>query len=503
MKLKDFIRMENGEAPRSGRLSDLFDEDVDAMELDPIDAPEVAPEPEPEPEPAPATPPRRGRLSALFSEDGENAPTTSGRLSDLFPEDDNSDDEDDEPAPVPEDDDAPITTGSLSELCEGEVVPEDDEEDFTEPEPEAEPESEPESEPENDIVVDANSFYDDVDLDEDDEDEPEPEPEAEPEPEPAPIPRAPISRGRLSDIADEEPEATPTDVADEEDDEPAEEEDELAGALELFSYQRLGPNEYVIEKIRLKKNTKTKKLSIPEGVVEIAPEAFVDNPIESVELPSTLKKIGKRAFKGTKISEVVLPEGFNSLGEEAFFACDRLSRVEIPSTLKTIPSRAFEDCVKLRKLIIAEGVINVGEYAFSGCAELEEVDLPLSVKKVKEAAFEKCPSLATIKVPAEAIYAFKFEDEYYQTHSEGRLKTVVITCGEVIPKRAFMNCYGLTSVTIPQSLLKISASAFAKCTAITDVYFDGSENDWSYIKFGLFNSSLKNAEIHYFHKITR
>ena len=40
MKLKDFIRMENGEAPRTGKLSDLFNEDVDAMELDPIVEPE-------------------------------------------------------------------------------------------------------------------------------------------------------------------------------------------------------------------------------------------------------------------------------------------------------------------------------------------------------------------------------------------------------------------------------------------------------------------------------
>lgn len=492
MKLKDFIRMENGEAPRTGRLSDLFNEDVDAMELDPIDAP--AEDTTPEPEPEPAAPPRRGRLSALFSEDGENKPTTSGRLSDLFPEDEDEvvDEEDDEPAPAPAHDDAPITTGSLSELCEGEVIPED-EDDEPEVEPEDEPEIEPEVEPEDDIVVDTNSLYDDVDLDEEDEEE-------DVEPEPAPIPTAPISRGRLSDIVDEE---EPTPTADSEEEPEADEEDELAAALELFTYQRLGPNEYVVDKIKLKKNTKTKKLVIPEGVVEISADAFVDNVIESVELPSTLKKIGKRAFKGTKISAIVLPEGFNSLGEEAFFACDRLNRVEIPSTLKTIPSRAFEDCVKLRKLIIADGVINVGEYAFSGCTELEEVDLPLSVKKVKEAAFEKCPALAIIKVPAEAIYAFKFEDEYYQTHSEGRLKTVVVTDGEVIPKKAFVNCYGLTSVTIPQSLIKVSSSAFAKCTGITDVYFDGSENDWSYIKFGLFNSSIKNAVIHYFHKITR
>lgn len=488
MKLKDFIRMENGEAPRSGRLSDLFSDDVDAMELDPMDEPDVTPEPEPEPSPAPATAPRRGRLSALFSENGENTPTTSGRLSDLFPEDA---EEDDEPAPAaaPVDDDAPITTGSLSDLCEGEVVPEDEDD-----------EPVVESEPENDITIDPNSLYDDVDLDEDDEDDVV----SEPEPTPEPVVTAPISRGRFSDIADEEPEVSAP-VADETDDEDeeAEDEDELASALELFAYQRLGPDEYVIEKIKLKKNTKTKKLVIPEGVTEIAPNAFIDNAIESVELPSTLKKIGKCAFKGSRVSSIVLPEGFNSLGEEAFFGCDRLNRVEIPSTLKTIPSRAFEDCVKLRKLVIAEGVINVSEYAFSGCTELEEVDLPFSVKKVKEAAFEKCPSLSTIKVPAEAVYAFKFEDEYYQTHSEGRLKTVVITGGEVIPKRAFMNCYGLTSVTIPQSLLKVSANAFAKCTAITDVYFDGSENDWSYIKFGLFNAPIKNAVIHYFHKITR
>lgn len=64
------------------------------------------------------------------------------------------------------------------------------------------------------------------------------------------------------------------------------------------------------------------KITIPDGVKEIAPYAFSrDLRIRSVVLPAGLHKIGHHAFASTNISEVNIPASVEDIGFDAFANC--------------------------------------------------------------------------------------------------------------------------------------------------------------------------------------
>lgn len=99
-------------------------------------------------------------------------------------------------------------------------------------------------------------------------------------------------------------------------------------------------------------NTGLISIKIPEGVTEIAGDAFCGcYSLTSVSLPNTLKQIGTFAFSETSLSgnenkELVIPEGVTEIGQGAF-KCNQSSsnptytKVTLPSTIKSIGSQAF------------------------------------------------------------------------------------------------------------------------------------------------------------------
>lgn len=67
-----------------------------------------------------------------------------------------------------------------------------------------------------------------------------------------------------------------------------------------------------------------------------------------------------------------------------------------------------------------------------------------------------------------------------------------------ISASAFNYCAALSSVTIPDSVAAIGWAAFSNCSALTDVYYDGTEEQWKQVKIDNSNDEnecLNNATI--------
>ena len=47
-----------------------------------------------------------------------------------------------------------------------------------------------------------------------------------------------------------------------------------------------------------------------------------------------------------------------------------------------------------------------------------------------------------------------------------------------IGEQCFLNCKSIETVIIPHTLTKIYSDAFDGCTALTDIYYDGTEAEW-------------------------
>ena len=75
------------------------------------------------------------------------------------------------------------------------------------------------------------------------------------------------------------------------------------------------------------------------------------------------------------------------------------------------------------------------------------------------------------------------------------IQTVVITSGNTIEDDSFYNASKLTSVTIPASVTSIGQDAFDKCTSLTSIMFNGTQEQWNNINIKSGNDALANATI--------
>lgn len=172
-----------------------------------------------------------------------------------------------------------------------------------------------------------------------------------------------------------------------------------------------------------------------------------------VVIPSTspdgekVTAIGKDAFKKQNlIVSIVIPDSVVTIGRSAFSSMSALKQVTIGKGVKVIEGFAFSSCDNLASIIIPDNVESIGSYAISGCDGLKSVSLGSGITVIAENMFY------------------------------GNLK--------------------LTSVIISSSTVSIEKSAFGYCSKLTDVYYDGTVDQWSLISIAEDNAPLSAATIH-------
>lgn len=96
--------------------------------------------------------------------------------------------------------------------------------------------------------------------------------------------------------------------------------------------------------------------------------------------------------------------------------------------------------------------------------------MPYSLTKIGDGAFTYCYALKSV-----------------------RCSDNLISIGNDV----FFACTSLTSISLPKSLKSIGESAFGGFLNISDVYYEGSEQEWKLIKIGKWNECIEDATKHY------
>ena len=205
---------------------------------------------------------------------------------------------------------------------------------------------------------------------------------------------------------------------------------------------------------------KRKTYTMPETIEEISSYAFEKaTNLENVTFSSKLKKIGSYAFSGSSVIEAELPEGLEEIGISAFS--------ETPLINLTLP----------------DGLKTIGEGAFSHCSSIVDVSIPASVSTIGQSAFYMCSAIEAFSVDLESKY---FVNDQYgalfnkdmsilicypvaSTIAEYKIPSTVKT----ISANSFSPSLNLTKVIIPDSVEVIESMAFAYCTNLEDVVYEG------------------------------
>ena len=252
----------------------------------------------------------------------------------------------------------------------------------------------------------------------------------------------------------------------------------------------------------------------------------------NVTIPDGITSIGSYASSNCSgLTSVTIPDSVTSIGSYAFSGCSGLTSVTIPDSVTSIGYDAFEDCSGLTSVTIGNSVTNIGSFAFYGCSGLTDVTIPDGVTNIGYSAFYDTPFYnnkpdglvifgtivykmkgsfpTTVTIPngvtSIGMYAFSssgcsvmtsviIPDSVMRIEEcafEGcrGLTNVTIGTGVMsIGLRAFFHCSGLTSVTIPDSVTSIGSWAFSGCSGLASVTipsnvdniyayaFDGCEN---------------------------
>ncbi len=274
--------------------------------------------------------------------------------------------------------------------------------------------------------------------------------------------------------------------------------------------------------VSYKGNAKT--LSIPSSVegaktVSLSGMAFAyDKTLESVTIPGTVKELPDLLFLNcSSLRSVVLEEGIEVIGLGCFNNCPSLESVTLPNTLKEIGEVAFLGCTSLRLNTVPSSVTAIGYKAFSQSG-IESFSVPAGCLEMGGGLFTDCPNLVSVEIlPEIKTLPDMFFAQCYA------LKNVTLPDSiETVGKEAFYRCTSLEELRLPLHLVSITTSySFYGCTSLktlripgtalvdvgvesfhflpslTDIYYAGTEAQWSAIRIERLNEGLTNATVHF------
>ena len=172
------------------------------------------------------------------------------------------------------------------------------------------------------------------------------------------------------------------------------------------------------------------------------------------------------------------------IGRGSFRNCERLTSVTLPSTITVLEDYAFRNCTRLARVNLPEGLTSIGAQAFANCMNLERVELPSSLTSIGNKAFQDCFALTHVEIPTlESWLQIAFVDHYgnplsyahrlFVAGEEVHDLVIPASVGKV-PRYAFIECEGLTSLTLEEGVTAVGVASFSYCTGLKSLSLPSS-----------------------------
>ena len=260
-------------------------------------------------------------------------------------------------------------------------------------------------------------------------------------------------------------------------------------------------------------NWKLSSISFSDNISSVAGYAFDGTPWLN-DQPAGIVYIGKVAYKYKATEDnnrINIKEGTTSISAYCFYGCNTLESIIFPNSITTIGYEAFNGCSNLTSISLPENITAIGGRAFYGCKNLARVTIHApSLTEYGGNSFSDNADGRIIYVPLSGIQEYKYNWQQYcysifyigeksgscgenvnYTYDEANgllvisgegamsnftqynqtpwksfsssIKRVVIESGVTsIGDNAFQECTSLSTITIPNSVDDVSASALTE-----------------------------------------
>lgn len=232
---------------------------------------------------------------------------------------------------------------------------------------------------------------------------------------------------------------------------------------------------------------KLEHITLPASLTEIGTAVFRNcSGLTRVSLPDTLTVIGDQAFYGCKALNEINMTHVTVIGNEAFRYCDALTSVCLGDAAADIRADAFRDCSALTAFSVSESNTAYCNVNGALCDKSRTrlliypaqsgntaFTVPDTVVRIEGWAFNHMRNTATVVLPdafcdfPEEMFLDATGLQHFVYHGSGLTH---------IPERFFMGCTSLVSPVSYTGVLSAGDSAFAGCSALSEIRFDEALN---------------------------
>ena len=270
------------------------------------------------------------------------------------------------------------------------------------------------------------------------------------------------------------------------------------------------------------------KVVFSEGIKYIGKCLHSFISLKSIVLPDSLKRIQLSAFMNAPVDEIEIPENVTRIDTYAFCYSENLKKVIIRAKIESIPDQVFLRCYSLKEITIPKSVKEIGYNTFCDCDSLSDIYYEGTEEEwnkinVNEKGNDALKS-ATIHYEESAPYKilsgttggceWKLFEETDTLYISGQgqmddynmnnlppwyefkynIKKVVFENGvENIGEFSFYNCENLKDVVFSNSINSIGCCAFQDCSSLESVNIN---NNVRSIGYGTFSNCTSLKSIH-------
>ncbi len=239
-----------------------------------------------------------------------------------------------------------------------------------------------------------------------------------------------------------------------------------------------------------------------EDVDLIIPSTYDDIPVTAID---------SQAFYGcASLTRITIPDSVTRIGWGAFYNCSNITDMTLPfvgatyggisntyfgyifgassyaynngyvpnslrqvtiTNATSIDDYAFCSCSNLTSVIIGDSVASIGSQAFSGCSSLNNITIPDSIVSIGSQVFYNCKNLNyttrdDLKYLGNANNPYLYLASVVSTNIQN--VNIHSDC-KFIGSHVFKNCYRVTKIVVPESVISIGYNAFYNCSSLTEM----------------------------------